>query len=437
MKRLFAFAFSLLLVLLSVFGCVPTETPGQNVQEKRYRLSDFVGVWTDAEKSEYYRFTASGTWYCYNQSGEVLDHGAVELDQEQLTLSGEKKTEVLLVNGQDSIQKDGGIVFSRTESPESLISSQMYEHYFTSWYEESNLLGNVLTVSEPDFWKLNDPNGVTIKEGVIYAYAGEEEVLYLYEKETGDFYGMLSEHEKGILLQTHRDDGVFKTVFSTEDHSTNRYFYFKEKEVLCDYLIGSGDRLLRNGAAAYNDAHDYKKMPVTCRIEIVDDVVDENGLRAVKVSIIYDFYRRDLPILAGNRIYNSVRFSQYDYYTGQLFYMDDSTGDEELVCNWQTEHDGKQFDIQCSFSSNWEYSPSEEIAVRFCGTYDLVIPQDYDGFVFCLRPVYNSYSAQVSASISPEEGTLMLEDLGEDVSKSIFARLLPKEEPTGDALMIP
>jgi hypothetical protein len=248
---------------------------------------------------------------------------------------------------------------------------------------------------------------------------------------------MLSVHEKGVLLQTHRDDNVIKTVFSTKENSTDRYFYFKEKGVDCDYLIGSGDRLLRNGAAAYNDAHDYKKMPVTCRIEIVDDVIDENGFRAVKVCITYDFYRRDLPILAGSRIYNSVRFSQYDYYTGQLFYMDDSTGDAELVCNWQTEHDGKLFDIQCSFSSNWEYSPSDEIAVRFCGTYDLVIPQDYDGFVFCLRPVFNSYSAQVSASISPEDGTLMLEDLGEDVKKSIFARLMPREEAVAETLMIP
>ena len=49
--------------------------------------------------------------------------------------------------------------------------------------------------------------------------------------------------------------------------------------------------------------------------------------------------------------------------------------------------------------------------------------EKYDGFVICLRPVFNSYSAQVSASIQPQEGTLMMEDIGDDVSKSIFCRI--------------
>jgi len=425
MKRFNILLMILLMMSFCFFACVSQSESFQNPEGNRLRLSNFVGVWTDDEKTQYYRFTPNSLWYYYNSEGEVMGNGEVTFDGKSFTLSDEttKIDSKLNAVSKDLITNDKGNSFRRTDSPSSLISSEKYEDFFTRWYEDGNLKGNILSISAPDMWTYIDNEGKFIVGGDFYAYAGEEEALYLYTEGSGDYFARLHITENGLLMEETVVDRVVSTEYKTQENSTERSFYFKEKGVTCNYFIGSGPTLLRNGGAAFNDAHDYKRMPVSCRIDLISDQVDEGGSRQMEVLVTYDFHRMNLPILSGTRVYNSVRFSQYDYYTGKLFYLDDSTGNENLSSTWQTEVDGAVYEISCEFSSEWEYSGGEDIFATWRGVYKLTMPQEYDGFVVCLRPVYNSYSSQISASISPEEGTLLLEDLGDDIEKAIFCRL--------------
>ncbi len=432
MKRLIYLILAVLLIVLPVSGCDQAK-PGGNTPEKvKPKLNQFVGVWKSSEQDLYYRLTPSGTWFSYNENGEVVFKGDVSFDGETFDLVTEDNHNILLYVGEnDTLLDEKGIRYSRSDFSSSLMSSQQYEAYFNTWFEEKNLNGNTLMISEPDIWIYRDAKGNVIQKGNFYAYAGEEEVLYFYLSEDNSFYARARLVESDLIFEIHNTDSVKQIRFATELNSTQREIYFMDKGIDCNYILDSGTRLLRNGGAAFNDSHDYKKMPVTCSIDLVEDQIDEMGNRKAKINITYDFYRRDLPILSGNRIFNSVRFSQYDYYTGELFYLGNSEGDAAQNIQWTTSHDGVDYLIDCQFSSTWEYFQDEEVAVRFCGSYSLTIPADYDGFVVCLRPVYNSYSSQVSASISPEEGTLLMEDLGEDFDKSIFCRL---EKPSGNIL---
>ncbi len=424
MKKALSLILVFCLLSMMISGCINTGDTTVLPGAKPIRLSDYVGVWTDEEKSCYYRFTSTGLWYRYNNNGEVEVNGEVdEFDGEIFRLVALDGEVLKLYVSENGFKNQKDVQFQRTDSPSSLVSSEKYESFFELWYEDGNLAGNILTVSEPDIWKLTTPKGEVLFEGNFYAYADESEYLYLYLKETGAFYARLSHSELGLLGEKHADGRVIQTTFCIEENSKLRSFYFKEKGIVCDYAIDSGLRLLRNGGAAFNDAHDYKKMPVSCGISTVSDTVDENNMRQLEIKVNYEFKRQDLPYLSGNRIYNSVRFSQYDYYTGELLNLDDSTGNEDLITTWEPIHDDVSYKIECQFSSSWQYSDSDDILVRWQGTYILKMPVDYDGFVICLRPVYNSYSAQVSASIQPEEGTLMMEDLGEDVTKAIFCRI--------------
>ena len=422
MKRFVCLLLTVLLIMVSLASCEPEVAP---VTKNLLRLSDFVGVWTNTEESVYYRFTPTSLWFRYNRNGEVDGRGDLVFDGESFCLTDRVGSSITLFAVDKSEFKDrNSVSFFRTDSVSSLISAEGYEAYFNEWYEDGNLMGNVISVQDPETWIYRTQDGNIIAEGNFYAYEGDEENLYLYEKDSGDFFAYLSQFEDGVLFHRNKENGKIRTIsFETKENSSKKSFYFKDKQLEINYEFEDGSRLLRNGGAAYNDAHDYKKMPVTCRIEKTDDKLLENNLREVTVSVIYEFRESDLPKLSGNTIYNSVRFSQYDYYTGQLFYMDDSTGTQFLTQTWTTERDGKSYSIQCNFSSQWEYPKGEEVVVRFCGVYRLTMPEDYDGFVICLRPVFNSYSSQVSASITPQEGTLALEDLGEDSEQCIFCRI--------------
>lgn len=431
MKKIKLLLLSLMLLVLCLTGCVSQSESFQDPEADRLRLSNFVGVWTDADKTQYYRFTPNSFWYYYNVDGEVIGNGEVSFDGKVFTLSSTEAEKDIKLNAlsKDLISGENGESFRRTDSPSSLISSQKYESFFTYWYEDGNLNGNVLSISAPDIWTCTDKNGDFINGGDFYAYAGEEEALYLYDGETDDYYARLFITDNGLLMEQNIADRVINTEYKTKENSKERSFYFKEKGISCNYFIGSGATLLRNGGAAFNDAHDYKRMPVSCRIDLISDQIDGTGIRRMEVAVTYDFHRMNLPILSGTRIYNSVRFSQYDYYTGKLFYLDDSTGNENLSSTWVTEIEGVSYNVSCEFSSQWEYTGGEDVFASWHGVYHLTVPEDYDGFVICLRPVYNSYSSQISASISPEEGTLLLEDLGDDVDKAIFCRL-EKYDPT-------
>ncbi len=424
MKKIISLALCQIFLLLCLCSCLNSGSTPVDPVANRLRLSNFVGVWTNESESRYYRFTTNNLWYCYNVSGEVERNGELDFDGQTFTLT-DQKGETVLLTAQDEVQffDENNEAFRRTDSPSSLMSSEQYGFYFDRWFEEGNLEGNVLSIAEPDVWVLKNSQEKTIAEGRFYAYAGEEENLYLYDGKTGSFFARLLYSEDGLVAEKQQDNRVEKTIYRTEENSTVRHFYFKEKEIDCDYFVGDGTRLLRNGGAVYNDAHDYKKMPVSCQIDITEDKIDQDGQRQLNVVVIYEFKRKDLPAISGSRIYNSVRFSQYDYYTGELFYLDDSTGNENLTSQWETEHDGQSYTIQCDFSSKWDYSSQEEVFVRWQGTYQLTMPRDYDGFVICLRPVFNSYSAQITSSVPPQEGTLLMEDLGEDVSRSIFCRI--------------
>ena len=95
------------------------------------------------------------------------------------SLSSEEAEAIYLyVGGNDTIKNADGVIFSRVESPSSLISSQQYEAFFETWYEESNLIGNTLVISEPDVWQYNDAKGKLLAEGNFYAYAGECNVYH-------------------------------------------------------------------------------------------------------------------------------------------------------------------------------------------------------------------------------------------------------------------
>ena len=216
------------------------------------------------------------------------------------------------------------------------------------------------------------------------------------------------------------DDAV---PFATKENSEERAIYFFDHEISCDYELDSGFRLLRNGGAVYNDNHEYKRCSANCLIDLVSDTVLEDGLREAVVVITYEFRRIDIPAISGTRIYNSVLFSQYDYYTGNLLYLDNSTGNDAVEGSWKVEHDGVTVPISATFSSEWNYLNTDDVFVRFVGTYRLTLPRDYDGFVFCLRPVYQSYSAQNAATQAPIASTTVLEDLGDDVNHAIFCRL--------------
>ncbi len=425
MKRFLCLILALFLCSALLFSCQP-NTPQGTAGSSALRLSDFVGVWTNDANDLYYRFTASGLWYRYNSDGEVESKGDVSFDGSIFTLIDENgSTHYLNCSDQSSFLDSEKVSFHRTDSPSSLVSASGYEDYFNTWLEDANTLGNRLVIGEPDRWSYTDPNGKVLSEGSFYAYANEEENLYLHLEESGDFYATLSLTEKCLIFQRHIEDRVIQTEFATEENSKPRSFYFKEKGIEINYYLGEGPRLLRNGGAAFNEAHDYKKMPVICSIKSVQDLVS-NGQRQVEIVVNYEFKKSDMPSLNGSKIYNSVRFSQYDYYTGELFYLDDSTGTEHLQSRWVTEHDGQSYQIRCDFTSYWDYPNNDDVMVRWNGTYRLVFPEDYDGFVICLRPVFNSYSAQVSGSITPQEGTLLLEDLGEDVDKALYCRIEKK-----------
>ncbi len=425
MKKIKRLLVILCLISFCFVGCVSQSESFQNTDINRLRLSAFVGVWADEEKTQYYRFTPNSLWYNYNSDGEVMGNGEVTFDGKVFVLSDSQNEGTVSLNAlsKDLITDAKGVSFRRTDSPSSLIASERYEHFFNQWYEDSNTKGNILSISDPDIWTYTENDGDFLRGGAFYAYAGEEEMLYLYEKETGEFFARIHIFENSLLMEKNEGDRTITVEYKTKENSTERNFYFKEKDVKCNYYIGSGATLLRNGGAAFNDAHDYKRMPVSCRIDLVSDAVDGNGMRQMEVAVKYDFHRMNMPILSGARIYNSVRFSQYDYYTGKLFYIDDSTGNENLSSTWQTEVDGTLYEINCEFSSEWEHFGGGDVFASWKGVYKLTMPENYDGFVICLRPVYNSYSSQISASISPEEGTLMLEDLGDDVEKAIFCRL--------------
>jgi len=425
MKRILLFVVALFLLLTNITACSPVEIPSGNSQST-HRLSDFVGVWTDTETTNYYRFTQIGTWFCYNLTGEVVDQGSVRLESNRLVLTGknEKITTFTLDESKERLLNESQTVYRRTDSPASLISSKNYENYFDIWYEDANLNGNVLHIYEPAVWEWKRPDGTVISSGDFFAYAGEEENLYLFDSEENSFFGIVYLTDDGIeIRRVMENERVSINSFAVKDRSTEKKFYFKEKDIDINYYFGEGKRLLRNGGAAFNDAHDYKKMPVNCAIDLQSDYLDTSGNRQLVVVVTYEFLEKDMPSLSGGVIYNTVRYSQYDYYTGELFYLDDSTGTEHLSATWTTMHDDTAYTIRCDFTSRWEYPKNEDALVRFKGEYRLTIPKNYDGFVICLRPVFNSYSAQVSASITPQKGTLLLEDLGDDVDKSIFCRV--------------
>lgn len=441
MKKFNLILTFVLAAVLLLSSCTSQSESFQNNDAGKFRLSAFVGVWSDTENKTYYRFTPNSLWFCYNADGEVMGTGEVSFDGEHFKLKNESTNDVISLTAlsKDLITDSSGVSFRRSSSPSSLVSSEKYETFFNRWYEDGNLKGNILSVSDPDIWTYTRPDGTFIDGGSFHAYAGEEEVIYLYEDESGDFYARLFFSESTLIAERLLNDRIVSTEYKTVENSVERSFYFKEKDVDCSYFIGSGPVLLRNGGAAFNDAHDYKRMPVSCRIDLVSDSVDENGIRSLEVTVTYDFHRMNLPILSGKRIYNSLRFSQYDYYTGKLFYLDDSTGNENLACTWQTEVDGNLYEINCEFSSEWRHGGGDDVFATWTGSYKLSMPEAYDGFVICLRPVYNSYSSQISASISPEEGTLLLEDLGDDIDKAIFCRLeknLPKS-PSDSVSQLP
>jgi len=428
MKRPILIIITVLLVLSSLCGCENEVIQASFPSEKKLQMSDLVGVWKNQKDNLMYRFTPSGNWFCYDSEGKVLSTGKSVLKGDQLTVTDSQERNVVFTwKEKGRFYDEQGNTFIRSEIPNSLLSSGEYKKYLNQWYEEGNLNGDVLTITSPDLWSVSSSSGKVLQEGSVYAYAGEEEYLYLHEKSDGDFVARLYFDGQTLMCETYSQNLVIRTAFDSKENSQNNEIYFLKKNVRCNYTINSGYHLLRGGGAVYNEDHDYKKMPVSCSISLVEDTVNENGLRQVKVDIEYRFFRRDFPILSGNRYFSSVLFSQYDYYTGKLFYLDDSIGNDNQGIIWSTEYGGKEYEIQCRFSSKWEYTPdSENVVVSFRGTYDLTLPADYNGFVFCLRPVYNSYSQQVSASISPQEGTLMMEDLGGDAEKAIFCRL-PKD----------
>lgn len=429
MKRLVSAVFIAVLCLVLLSSCISEQPPIGDPSADRPRLSSYIGVWTNKDENCYYRFTTEATWYYYDENGEVDRNGDVEFDGEVFTLVCEDGAVYELFADDDGFRDQRDEIYHRTESPLSLISSVAYEGYFNDWYEQANLEGNVLSVNEPDSWFLKNAEGEVLVDGVFYAYAEEPGYLYLHTAEEGKFYCRLFLNEKNLIQELPQNDRMFLTHFALREDSTVRYFYFKEKNVECNYILDSGFRLLRNGGAAYNDERDYKKMPVTCSVSTVSDSLDENGMRQLVISVDYEFKRNNLPYLSGGRFYNSVRFSQYDYYTGDLFNLEDSTGNENLISSWETSHDGVTYQIACKFLSEWEYSQSEDVLARWKGTYELSMPADYDGFVICLRPVFNSYSAQVSSVSLPVEGTKMMEDVGDDVEKSIFCRIPKFSEP--------
>ncbi len=428
MKRFLSTFLILTLFLFLTVSCSEVAPMTSFPQKDQLRLSSFVGVWTNKNEDRYYRFTTTGLWYCYNGSGQVEGSGEVEFDGKTFNLVADDGQVERFTVDQNAFKDDNNQTYHRTDSPSSLITSSEYENFFHSWYEESNLEGNVLTLTDPDLWVLINNKNEILFEGTFYAYVEEPDCLYLYHKKDGSFYGELCLSETGLSLKQTQNNRLIQTEFATQENSTVRHIYFKDKGVECNYDLDSGFRLLRNGGAAYNDEHDYKKMPVTCSIVTEHDELDENGLRDLQISVIYNFKRTDLPYLDGGRLYNSVRFSQYDYYTGQLFDFNDTTVNENHVLTWVTEHDGISYQIECEFSCVWEYFQSDELLGQFKGTYRFTMPKDYDGFVICLRPVFNSYSAQVSSSTTPVVGTFMMEDLGEDMQKSIFCRI-PKFAP--------
>ena len=347
-------------------------------------------------------------------------------DEKTFTLTDDSDNEFVLTLSEDLNICYEDELFHRCESPSSLISSVEYETFFDKWYEESNLLGNSLTISEPDSWVYQNPKGEEIASGSFCAYADEPEYLYLYFAKDGAFYARFAPNEKGeFILEKHLHDHVILTCFASHLNSTERQIYFVDKGIEFNYLLDSGMKLLRNGGAVYNDDHDYKKAPVSCSISVNEDKLLDADTRYLEVEVYYQFKRDDLPALSGSqaKIYNSVLFSQYDYYTGELFYMEDSTGNEEMRFSWRPEFEYKISPIDCVFESTWEYPKSDVIFVEWKGTYRLTMPKDYDGFVICLRPVFNSYSAQVSSPSTPEKGTLFMEDIGDDLDKTIICRI--------------
>ena len=393
-------------------------------------LSDLVGIWSDEKGDTVYRFTPKGVWYRYNEEGEVSAKGVISFDGAALTLTRDEagKKIVLTVESADLL-KENDTTFRRTDVRSTLAETERYAPFFAEWFENADLEGNVLSIEEADVWNYRDAEGETLSEGAFVVFSEEEDTPYLFTAED-EFYGTLRMEEGKLLLSrfVSGEDTVF--TFAAEADSTVTYAYFKDKDIRINYKLGSGARLLRNGGAAYNDQRDYKRMSVNCAVEAKGlSVEDETA--TFDVVVRYTFRKSDLPAMTG-RIYNTVRFSQYDFYSGELFTMEDSTGDDSTDCVWETRRDDRDYRIDCRFSSQWEYPRGEDVLVRWIGTYHLSMPVDYDGLILCLRPVFNSYSAQISSEAVLQEDTLALEDLGEDVQKCIFCRIRVEDIPAED-----
>lgn len=422
MKKTLAMLLGMILLATALASCnrdsVPTTDAG--VSEKVH-LSDLVGVWTDGTGDTLYRFTPTGLWYQYNGQGEVSGKGTVSFDGETLTLRWDETGEetALSVKGTEEILEDSAS-FRRTEAQSSLSDLEEFAPYFTQWHENGDLEGKILTISEPDSWRYLSPKGAILAQGYFNVFIEEENTPYLFTSDD-EFYATVSLTEEGLSMDRFVRGETVTTPFFTEENSSVVYSYFKEKEIEINYELGDGARLLRNGGAAYNDQRDYKRMSVNCIISAHDLILDGDQAE-FDLVVQYTFRKSDLPAMTG-RIYNTVRFSQYDYYSGEIFTMPDSTGNEALSCEWITICNGNEIGINCEFSSDWEYPKGDEILVHWVGTYHLTMPRDYDGLVICLRPVFNSYSAQISAESVLQEDTLALEDLGEDVGKSIYCRI--------------
>lgn len=428
MRRIVSIILCLTALLLSLVACAGDSGAPATKSGESIHLSRLVGVWADHKDVALYRFSPVGIWYRYTESGEVDARGTLSLKDGHLELKPEDGDKLILldVDGQENIKDSDRGILHRVEAPFALSKADDFKPYFTTWFEEGDLEGNVLTIEASSRWIYSDPENKTLAEGNFTVFAEEEETPYLFTDEE-IFFATLSLTESGLSLRHFVRGQEVEISFCTEEDSAVTYAYFKDKKIGINYELGSGSRLLRNGGAAYNDQRDYKRMSVNCTVD-AEGLEVENGTASFDLVVTYTFRKSDLPAMSG-RIYNTVRFSQYDYYTGKIFTMDDSTGNELLECTWEAERGGALYRIGCAFSSYWEYPGTDEALVRWVGTYHLTMPEEYDGFVLCLRPVFNSYAAQLSSESLLQEDALALDDLGEDVTKCLFCRIRTRDIP--------
>ncbi|MBP5288793.1 MAG: hypothetical protein J6Z79_02855 [Clostridia bacterium] len=433
MKRFVSFVICLVLLSLSLLSCERGNASITNEKSDLIQLSQLVGVWADYNDRALYRFSPVGGWYRYTEEGEVDAKGTLSLEGDTLKLTSDSSEDpiYLTVENKDHLMDEENGSLHRVDAQFALSKADDFKPYFTTWYEEGDLEGNTLKIAAASRWTYADPDGKEIEEGTFTVFSEEENTPYLFtDKE--EFYATLSLSETGLILKRFVRGAETETVFCLEENSTAVYAYFKDKKIDINYELGSGPRLLRNGGAAYNDQRDYKRMSVNCGMDL-ENYREENERAYVDLVVQYTFRKSDLPAMTG-RIYNAVRFAQYDYYTGKIFTMNDSTGDEVIECVWDTEYNGESCRIECAFSSAWEYVGSEEVLVKWVGTYRLAMPASYDGLVICLRPVYNSYSAQMNTEQGISQDMLALDDLGEDAEKCLLCRIRPGEISVPDSI---